>query len=282
MEGSSKLRDITNVITAEKDGRPEEANKDNIERPSGTNITVFETPFDNRILSCIVVSPPGRPIRKFDSVKQFLEACRDFIKAHRSLLNEGRILHRDISENNVIITDAEGEGDPRGMLIDLDLAKNLEDKPCGARYRTGAMQFIAIGVLEGKPHTYRHDLESIFYVFLWTIILYPQRTDPKLPTPKRLQRWYQGTYQEIADTKKGHMADDDILDEFPPRFAGLKELATELRQALFPTRDRSLSTGTYVDPSRFYNPMIASFEKAIANIGETVHVSEMDAETGAL
>ena len=107
-EGSRKLRDITNVITAEEDGRPEETNKDNIERPSGTNPTVLETPFDNRILSCLVVSPPGRPISKFDSVKQFLEACRDFIKAHRSLLDEGRILHRDISENNVIITDAGG------------------------------------------------------------------------------------------------------------------------------------------------------------------------------
>jgi hypothetical protein len=114
-EGSDKLRDITNVITAEDD-KPEKANKDNIERPNGTNPTVLKSPFDNRILSCLVVSPPGRPISKFDSVKQFLEACRDFIKAHQSLLNEGRILHRDISENNVIITDGGGEGDPKGML----------------------------------------------------------------------------------------------------------------------------------------------------------------------
>jgi hypothetical protein len=81
-ESGNKLRDITNVIAAEGDGRPEEANKDNIEQPSGTNLTVPETPFDNRILSCLVVSPPGRPISKFDSIKQFLEACRDFIKAH--------------------------------------------------------------------------------------------------------------------------------------------------------------------------------------------------------
>ena len=154
------------------------------------------------------------------------------------------------------------------MLIDLDLAKNLDDKPSGVRYRTGTMQFMAIGVLKGEPHTYRHDLESIFYVFLWTIILYPQRTDPKLPTPRRLQRWYEGTYQDIADNKKGHMTDNDILDEFPPRFAGLKELAKELRQALFPMRDGSLFTGTYVDSWRLYNPMIESFEKAIANIGE--------------
>ena len=266
-EGSSKLRDITNIITAEDD-RPEGANRDDIERSSGTNPTVLESPLDNRILSCLVVSPPGRPISKFDSVKQFLEAFRDFIKAHRSLLNEGRILHRDISENNVIITDAGGEGDPRGMLIDLDLAKNLDDEPSGARYRTGTMQFMAIGVLEGESHTYRHDLESVFYVFLWTIILYPWRTDPKQPTSRRLQRWCQGTYQDIADVKRGHMTSNSILDEFPPQFAGLKELAEELRHALFRTRHGSIFTGTYVDSWRLYSPMIESFEKAIANIGE--------------
>ena len=64
------------------------------------------------------------------------------------------------------------------------------------------------------------------------------------------------------------MGSDGILNEFPPRFAGLKELARELRQALFPMRDGSLFTGTYVDSWRLYNPMIESFEKAIANIGE--------------
>ena len=182
-------------------------------------------------------------------------------------MNEGRILHRDISENNVIITDAGGAGDPRGMLIDLDLAKNLDDVPSGTRYRTGTMQFMAIGVLENELHTYRHDLESIFYVFLWTIILYPKRTNPKLPTPRRLQRWYEGSYQDIADVKRGHMADNRLFNEFPPRFAELKGLAKELRQALFPMRDGSIFTGTYVDSSMVYNPMIQSFEKAIANIG---------------
>src|SRR3954453_15933308 len=75
---SSNLRDITNFITGKEDDRPEEANKDNNERSSGTNLTVLETPFDNRILSCLVVSPPGRPITKFGSVKQLLEAFHDF------------------------------------------------------------------------------------------------------------------------------------------------------------------------------------------------------------
>ena len=53
-----------------------------------------------------------------------------------------------------------------GMLIDLDLAKILGSKPSGARHKTGTMQFIAIKMLRGINHTYRHNLESFFYVLL--------------------------------------------------------------------------------------------------------------------
>jgi hypothetical protein len=52
------------------------------------------------------------------------------------------------------VTDAEGEGDPRGILNDLDLAKELDSGPSGARHRTGTMEFMAIEVLEGRAHTY--------------------------------------------------------------------------------------------------------------------------------
>ncbi|KAI9858847.1 MAG: hypothetical protein M1824_004012 [Vezdaea acicularis] len=120
--------------------------------------------FDNRIFCCLVISPPGRAIRKFRSLKELLEAFRDAIKAHKSLYDEGNILHRDISENNIIITDSRDKTGYKGMLIDLDLAKELDSERSGARHRTGTMEFIAIEVLEGMPHTYRHDLES-FYVF---------------------------------------------------------------------------------------------------------------------
>ena len=78
---------------------------------------------------------------------EFLEACRDVIKGHRSLYQDGKILHRDVPKNNVIITDVEKEEDPSGMLIDLDLAKELGSGPSGARHRTGTMEFMAIEVL---------------------------------------------------------------------------------------------------------------------------------------
>lgn len=40
------------------------------------------------------------------------------------------------------------------------------------------MQFMAIEVLQGKGHTYRHDLKSFFYVFIWMCIRYGHNGEP--------------------------------------------------------------------------------------------------------
>jgi Fungal protein kinase len=126
--------------------------------------------YGNRIHCCLVVSPAGQPLYVYRSVRELLEALRDSIRGHKSLLEDGRILHRDISKNNIIITEAATDRDPKGMLIDLDLAKELDSVPSRASHRTGTMQFMAIEVLQGKGHTYRHDLESFFYVLIWMCI----------------------------------------------------------------------------------------------------------------
>ena len=126
--------------------------------------------YGNQIHCCLVVSPAGRSLHLYRSVGELLEALCDAIQGHRSLLEDGNILHRDISENNIIITEAATTGDPKGMLIDLDLAKDLESLPSGASHRTSTMQFMTIEVLEGNGHTYRHNLESFFYVFMWMCI----------------------------------------------------------------------------------------------------------------
>lgn len=210
-----------------------------------TALVEDDGPFENRIFSCLVISPPGRAIHEFTSVDELLEACRDIVKGHRSLYYDGKILHRDISENNLIITETKQEGDPRGKLIDLDLAKELNGGPSGARHRTGTMEFMAIEVLEGRSHTYRHDMESLFYVFLWVIICH-QGPSQGLPKESQLRGWYRGSYTQIADMKGRHMDKkrfNGILTEFPPAFEGLKSLAEELRDILFPYRE-GLFTGS--------------------------------------
>lgn len=268
---SRRQSDITNLVTAEGDDGSEEVDQHQID-PVDTNSLMApeirnNEPFDNRILSCLVISPPGRAIDKFESIEEFLEACRDFVRAHWSLYNDGKLLHRDISKNNVIITNAGNSGDPKGMLIDLDLAKELDDGPSGARHRTGTMEFMAIGVLEGCSHTYRHDLESFFYVFLWVIIGYNHGADHSLPEESQLRGWYTGSYQDIADKKRAHMSEErfpSILAEFPQEFESLKGLAEELRGIVF-THRNGFSTKTPSDPEQLYRPMIEVYGKAIAS-----------------
>ncbi|KAI9780023.1 MAG: hypothetical protein M1816_003194 [Peltula sp. TS41687] len=268
-ESSRRWLDLTQIVK-EQHNPPEETNKYSIEQPNSTDVVSLTCPingsFDNRIFSCLVISPPGRPLHEFQSVKEFLQACRDIVRALRSLYQDGNILHRDISKNNLIITDANSEGEPKGMLIDLDLAKELNSGPSGARHRTGTMEFMAIEVLEGTAHTYRHDLESFFYVFLWIVIEYGQEDGPGLPETSRLRRWYKGTYDEIAQIKRGLMdkqAFKKILAEFPPKFIALTALTEELRRILFPIREESLFTGTYRDTDKLYQPMIEAFNRTI-------------------
>jgi serine/threonine protein kinase len=207
-----------------------------------------------------------------------LEAVRDAIRGHRSLLEDGKILHRDVSENNIIITEFPAEDAPKGRLIDLDLAKELDSMPSGARHRTGTMQFMAIEVLEGKGHTYRHDLESFFYVFVWMCIRYGyegtgRQKPSKVVRPKTniLRGWYTGIYTEIARNKVGDMGKnrfENIIVEFAPKFENLKPLARELRSTLFPIRDGDIFTGTFHDHDIMYDGMIIAFNTAIGRLGK--------------
>ena len=232
--------------------------------------------FDNRIFRCLVISPAGLAIRDFRSIPELLKALRDAIKAHRSLYTAGKILHRDISENNIIITDPKETNGFTGMLIDQDLAKEIGSGPSGARHQTGTMEFMAIEVLRLVSHSYRHDLESFFYVLLWMCarrawerkfqcILEDQ------PTRNILTKWYTGDYDDIADAKSGYMrvdGFDKILEEFLQAFDCVKPLCEKIRGILFPLLDNgTMFIGTPSDlPEKLYDLIIEAFDNAIAGI----------------
>ncbi|KAG9240328.1 hypothetical protein BJ878DRAFT_571127 [Calycina marina] len=246
-----------------KENELDNFNVHSIEEPEADSLAGCESEtYGNRIHCCLVVSPAGRPLYAYRSVRELLEALRDAIAGHRSLLEDGKILHRDVSENNIIITESAVKGAPKGRLIDLDLAKELDSIPSGASHRTGTMQFMSIEVLQGKGHAYRHDLESFFYVFIWMCVRYghedvvgrEESTAPRSQPNKRrvrpaktsiLRGWYTGTYAEIANIKRGHMVGfEDVTAEFAPEFSGLRGLAEELRNVLFRSRDLAPFTGT--------------------------------------
>ncbi len=233
-------------------------------------------PFDNRLLSCLVISPAGQALSKFDSVSELMTALRDAIKAHRSLYIQGKSLHRDISEGNIIITDPKKADGFTGMLIDLELVKKVDSGRSDARHQTGTMEFMAIEVLRLVSHTYRHDLESFFYVLLW---MCARRTWERQfhcmlmdrPNESMLSKWYTGSYEEIAQYKEYAMSVNGfkkLLKEFPPVLDRVKPLCKEIRGILFPfLEDGALFTGTPSGPpEKLYDPIIEAFDNAIADI----------------
>jgi hypothetical protein len=85
-----------------------------------------------------------------------------------------------------------------------------------------------------------------------------------------LRDWYTGDYKQIANTKRGHMVGfEDVVAEFAPEFIGLRDMAEDLRDVLFPIRGK-LFTGTYKDRNIMYNGMINAFNKAITHLEESV------------
>ncbi|KAL2679337.1 hypothetical protein Neosp_010110 [[Neocosmospora] mangrovei] len=165
-------------------------------------------------LECMVVYPLGRPLGRFHSMEEFLRGFRDAIAGYRSLHLDGKILHRDISPNNIMLTEDKKEGEPWGFLIDLDMSMELAVRPARPDKIIGTKAFMAIGVMKRRQRTYRQDLESFF----------------------RLQRWMVGNWNELAQKKSEDMKDENfaaILGEFKPQFRGLEGLAYRLRDALF-------------------------------------------------
>jgi hypothetical protein len=83
------------------------------------------------------------------------------------------VLHQDNRAGNVMISGSSASKsaeEPRGILIEISLATGLGDiRPDGSTVR-GRRPFAPIGVMNRKRHTYRHDLESFFYVFIWMAV----------------------------------------------------------------------------------------------------------------
>ncbi|KAI8960297.1 hypothetical protein F5Y11DRAFT_358581 [Daldinia sp. FL1419] len=184
--------------------------------------TTSEDLWDDKIFSCLVVSPAGRVISEFNTARELLESMRDAIKAHQSLYTTGNILHRNISSNNIIITKPTKTDGFKGMFIDLDLAKVRDSGPSGARHQTGTIQFMTVEVLRKTHHTCRHDLESFFYVLLWMCTRQSwhntfSRHDEQAPKESFLREWEIGSFAKIARSKEGDMTInrlERIMNEF--------------------------------------------------------------------
>ncbi|KAG5964262.1 hypothetical protein E4U56_002338 [Claviceps arundinis] len=238
--------------------------------------TPGEKLWENKIFSCLVISPAGREISDFRSIKELLECERDAIRAHRSLYLKGKILHRDISPHNIIITRPATADGFKGMLIDLDMACTRGSDQDVASQAVGTLPFMAVEVLLKKNHTYRHDVESFFYVLLrmcgceaWDPVKGLAVEGEKQRKKSRFRMWQVGTLRDIAELKQGQMGApntlNNLMKEFPKALDVVKPLCEELREIIFPPHGKNQNYGTpWSNPDDLYDPVITAFDEAIS------------------
>lgn len=218
----------------------------------------------NRVHTRLITSK-GRPLYTFTTYLELLLALHGAITCHRALLRHG-VLHRDISLTNILIPLSPRPDGARGLLLDLDLAVRLDaTADATANHRTGTMQFMAIGTLSREPHTYRHDLESFFFVFLWLCVYYRPGGGRVKPYPTTLDSWGCGSYADAAARKSCDVEPGGfrrVVAGFAGGAGAMVVCARAWREALFPWRGL-VWMGTDVDFERVYREVLEVIEEGV-------------------
>ncbi|KAL1699581.1 hypothetical protein EV121DRAFT_215948 [Schizophyllum commune] len=197
----------------------------------------------------LVLRPYGRPLEDFASVDELLAGFSDAIKG-------ARILHCDISDNNVMLHDPDERDRSRGLLVDPDCAVFVRrEGAVGPRgYGKGTHPFIACNVLNPDRSEARapwHDLESFLYVLMYICTTCSGPHD----TPREnfdiddspMSPWLAGDYEHKTRVmfEYGDAEFRAFLDElFDPYFEDLKDLVVDLRCVITRTPP---SQGSYYD-----------------------------------
>ncbi|CAK5268325.1 unnamed protein product [Mycena citricolor] len=175
-----------------------------------------------------LLTPVGTRLDRFTSTWALVTAVYH-AACHLFIAFEAGVLHRDVSEGNIMFAEMIGLKTPRGFLVDWDYAefteKGLEafKKNFGSRLHseqydsvdkslkhiTGTWPFLAIEVMQHSlgqrknfKHGSHHDLESLFWLLYWMGV---RHTKHHLPAGDR-------ACTELFDsrapeTKKGTIAD---------------------------------------------------------------------------
>uniref|UniRef100_A0A0W0FRP8 Protein kinase domain-containing protein n=1 Tax=Moniliophthora roreri TaxID=221103 RepID=A0A0W0FRP8_MONRR len=119
----------------------------------------------------IVFAQVGTPLKDFKNSFELVQATSHAIEAHKGAYEQAKILHRDISVGNILITD---EGD--GLLIDWEFSKPLDSSKARLTERTGTWQFMSGNLLSHEPgeanHVLADDLESFYHVLCWVTLMH--------------------------------------------------------------------------------------------------------------
>ncbi|KAJ1925839.1 hypothetical protein LPJ71_000029 [Coemansia sp. S17] len=253
MHGSGKLAD-NNTDTANEVG---EAHSD--------DGPLFRA--DRRIF----MSPIGEPLCSTKSVAEFVTVVCDAMRCHSAFVDDCNILHRDISDNNILVVRSEGIA--RGMLIDFDCAIDLEQKERDNLHKvTGTLPYMSINNLSESDveRTSLDDWESMLCLICWFATrgaISGKRREYEELVRLPIRRWRQGSTNDMITAKESAFYSPELFRDFIVRYFKmegdkgeesdlLKSLAFVLREYLFQNPDLTLDFhGTYkkrkhVEPAR--------------------------------
>lgn len=207
-------------------------------RPCSTSPTKRPI-IQNRVHRRVITSDYGKPLYKASSRAAILAALEGGIEGYESSYTQAGIIQCDISIGNLMMNEEDNNPSWPAFLIDFDLAiKEKREGPSGARGKTGTRAFMAIGVLLGEKHSFRHDLESFFWVLFWICVHYDGSGKDIGPT--EFECWNYENTTKLAELKSGLVGREGhflnrIAEAFTPYYQPLKPWVNRLRKVVFPT-----------------------------------------------
>ncbi|KAG6830575.1 hypothetical protein H0H92_016026 [Tricholoma furcatifolium] len=165
------------------------------------------------------------------SVDEFMEIFVDCVECHHHAYHEGRVLHRDLSENNLMFEPLK-DGKKKGILNDWDMSSFVDDNneiPLShATHRTGTVPFMARDLLTKSPpaHLYRHDLESFFYILVWVSVHYDFSQNVRDKSRALQKKWDREDLDDVRYAKIAFISDffhkQEIFNIVPPKCEALR------------------------------------------------------------
>ncbi|KAF8877704.1 hypothetical protein BD779DRAFT_1556681, partial [Infundibulicybe gibba] len=170
------------------------------------------------------------PITQLTGAASAAPVYRDIVRCYEWLYKKCKILHGDISINNLMYR--KSHNGIHGVLNDFDLARSRLDVGPQSKQRTGTRQFMALDLLDTKKsysHFYRHDLESVFYVMVFHFCGHDQGKEATYPS---LQDWLEVSNKALWEKKKAFLGSDmpSTTKRFAPLAIWLEELSHMFHQ----------------------------------------------------
>ncbi|KAJ3845649.1 hypothetical protein EV368DRAFT_21357, partial [Lentinula lateritia] len=208
------------------------------ESPQAHLKKIFGDEYEMRVVRGIILEEL-HPLSSLETERECAQVFYDIVQCHHWAWKYPQILHRDISEGNIMVREKNGQ--KYGVLNDWDLASWLstQNEVSTSKFRTGTKPYMAHEQHSSDwqgPHRFRHDLESVFYVILLLVSLYSSPTK-KVRFPSTGDHRYEKWHKQNDEYLRGKKV-DIILNwkwqAFPqPFFSGFTSWLIALQDFLF-------------------------------------------------